>query len=56
LVADTFYSWVLKHPLKWFYCWNGKCNHNRWWIKAVELDLEKKIFAIWAESMGEDVP
>jgi predicted oxidoreductase len=26
-------------------------------IKAVELDLEKEDwFAIWAESMGEDVP
>jgi predicted oxidoreductase len=26
-------------------------------MKAVELDLEKEDwFAIWAESMGEDVP
>ncbi|MFT4669253.1 MAG: putative oxidoreductase [Ulvibacter sp.] len=51
-------SWVLKHPAKVIPI-AGTVNVSRIQslMKAVELDLEKEDwFAIWAESMGEDVP
>lgn len=59
LGADTILlAWVLKHPAKVIPI-AGTVNVARIQslIKAVELDLEKEDwFAIWAESMGEDVP
>lgn len=59
LGADTILlAWVLKHPAKVIPI-AGTVNVARIQslMKAVELDLEKEDwFAIWAESMGEDVP
>jgi predicted oxidoreductase len=59
LGADTILlAWVLKHPAKVLPI-AGTVNIARIQslMKAVELDLEKEDwFAIWAESMGEDVP
>ena len=59
LGADTILlSWVLQHPAKVLPI-AGTVNVARIQslMKAVELDLEKEDwFAIWAESMGEDVP
>lgn len=59
LGADTILlSWVLQHPAKVIPI-AGTVNVARIQslMKAVELDLEKEDwFAIWAESMGEDVP
>ena len=59
LGADTILlSWVLQHPAKVLPI-AGTVNIARIQslMKAVELDLEKEDwFAIWAESMGEDVP
>jgi predicted oxidoreductase len=59
LGADTILlAWVLKHPAKVIPI-AGTVNVARIQslIKAVELDLEKEDwFAIWAESIGEDVP
>src|SRR3970040_630612 len=59
LGSDTILlSWVLKHPAKVIPI-AGTVNVARIQslMKAVELDLDKEDwFAIWAESMGEDVP
>jgi predicted oxidoreductase len=59
LGADTILlAWVLQHPAKVLPI-AGTVNIARIQslMKAVELDLEKEDwFAIWAESMGEDVP
>ena len=59
LGADTILlAWVLKHPANVIPI-AGTVNVARIQslMKAVELDLEKEDwFAIWAESMGEDVP
>jgi predicted oxidoreductase len=59
LGSDTILlSWVLQHPAKVIPI-AGTVNIARIQslIKAVELELEKEDwFAIWAESMGEDVP
>ncbi|MFC6875514.1 aldo/keto reductase [Flavobacterium myungsuense] len=59
LGSDTILlSWVLQHPAKVIPI-AGTVNIARIQslIKAVELQLEKEDwFAIWAESMGEDVP
>lgn len=59
LGADTILlAWVLKHPAKVIPI-AGTVNVARIQslIKAVELELEKEDwFAIWSESMGEDVP
>lgn len=59
LGADTLLlSWVLKHPAKVIPI-AGTVNVARIQAlhKAVALDLEKEDwFAIWSESMGEDVP
>jgi predicted oxidoreductase len=59
LGSDTILlSWVLKHPAKVIPI-AGTVNVARIQslMKAVELDLEKEDwFAIWSESMGEDVP
>lgn len=59
LGADTILlSWILKHPAKVIPI-AGTVNVARIQslMKAVELDLEKEDwFAIWSESMGEDVP
>jgi predicted oxidoreductase len=56
LVLIRFYSLGIKHPAKVIPI-AGTVNATRIQslIKAVELDLENW-FAIWAESMGEDVP
>ncbi|MEZ7505663.1 aldo/keto reductase family oxidoreductase [Flavobacterium sp. Arc2] len=58
LGADTLLlAWVLKHPAKVLPI-AGTVNVARIQslMKAVELDLEKEDwFAIWAESMGQDV-
>jgi predicted oxidoreductase len=59
LGSDTILlSWVLKHPSKVIPI-AGTVNVARIQslMKAVELELEKEDwFAIWSESMGEDVP
>mgnify|MGYP003646519025 CR=1 FL=1 len=59
LGADTILlAWVLQHPAKVLPI-AGTVNIARIQslMKAVELNLEKEDwFAIWAESMGEDVP
>lgn len=59
LGSDTILlSWVLQHPAKVIPI-AGTVNVARIQslMKAVELDLEKEDwFAIWSESMGEDVP
>jgi predicted oxidoreductase len=59
LGSDTILlSWVLKHPSKVIPI-AGTVNVARIQLlmKAVELELEKEDwFAIWSESMGEDVP
>ena len=59
LGSDTLLlSWVLKHPAKVIPI-AGTVNVARIQslMKAVELELEKEDwFAIWTESMGEDVP
>ena len=51
-------SWVLKHPAKVIpIAGTVSVSRIQSLMKAVELDLEKEDwFAIWAESMGEDVP
>jgi predicted oxidoreductase len=57
LGADTIlFPWVLKHPKVLPITEYGQYHRRiQSLMKAVELDLKRR-FAIWAESMGEDVP